>query len=201
MQNKFDILINSFLDNKVGISDNFISTPLSSKLIETLQTIYADKQMYSAGTGNNIILEHNKLFRSDMIYWLDRKHDNVSENSFLDMIDAFILYLNETYYTGITEYEFHYALYEKGSFYKRHLDQFKNNDSRKYTMILYLNEDWVKNDGGELCIYQNGEEQNISPNEGKMVFFKSNELEHEVLVTNKPRMSITGWLKTSTMLS
>ena len=201
MQNKFDILINSFLDNKVGISDNFISTPLSSKLIETLQTIYADKQMYSAGTGNNIILEHNKLFRSDMIYWLDRKHGNVSENSFLNMIDDFILYLNETCYTGITEYEFHYALYEKGSFYKRHLDQFKNNDCRKYTMILYLNEDWVKNDGGELCIYQNGEEQNISPNEGKMVFFKSNELEHEVLVTNKCRMSITGWLKTSTMLS
>ena len=25
--------------------------------------------------------------------------------------------------------------------------------------------------------------------------FKSSELEHEVLVTNKPRMSITGWLK------
>ena len=197
MQNKFDILINSFLDNKVGISDGFLNNLLSAKLIENLQALYADKQMHSAGTGNNIIVEQNKLFRSDMIYWLDRKHENESENSFLDMVDAFILYLNETCYTGITEYEFHYALYEKGSFYKRHLDQFKNNDSRKYTMILYLNEAWVKNDGGELCIYQEGNEQNISPNEGKMVFFKSNELEHEVLVTNKPRMSITGWLKTS----
>ena len=31
---------------------------------------------------------------------------------------------------------------------------------------------------------------------GKSVFFKSNELEHEVLVTYLPRMSITGWLKT-----
>jgi SM-20-related protein len=30
---------------------------------------------------------------------------------------------------------------------------------------------------------------------GKSVFFKSSELVHEVLTTNKPRMSITGWLK------
>ncbi len=166
-------------------------------LKENLLELYADKKMQSAGTGNNQIVEHNKLFRSDMIYWLDRKHNNASENSFLDMIDAFIIYLNETCYTGITDYEFHYALYEKDSFYNRHLDQFKNNDSRKYTMIMYLNDEWVKNDGGELCIYHENSEQNISPNGGKMVFFKSNELEHEVLVTNKPRMSITGWLKTN----
>jgi SM-20-related protein len=30
---------------------------------------------------------------------------------------------------------------------------------------------------------------------GKGVFFKSGELEHEVLLANKMRMSITGWLK------
>jgi len=197
LQNKFDILINSFLEHKVGISDDFLSKLLSDSLIDNLQTLYADKQMHAAGTGNKIIVEHNKLFRNDMIYWLDRKHENSSENSFLDMIDSFVLYLNETCYTGIKDYEFHYALYEQGSFYKKHLDQFKNNDSRKYTMIIYLNEDWAQKDGGELCIYQDGKEQNISPDCGKMVFFKSNELEHEVLVTNKPRMSITGWLKTN----
>jgi len=78
--------------------------------------------MHAAGTGNKIIVEHNKLFRNDMIYWLDRKHENSSENSFLDMIDSFVLYLNETCYTGIKDYEFHYALYEQGSFYKKHLD-------------------------------------------------------------------------------
>ena len=31
--------------------------------------------------------------------------------------------------------------------------------------------------------------------DGKTVFFKSSELAHEVLLTNKARMSITGWLK------
>jgi len=184
----------------VGITEHFLSKLLSSQLKENLQELYADKQMHSAGTGNNAIVEHNKLFRSDMIYWLDRKHNNTSENSFLNLIDKFVLHLNENCYTGITSYEFHYALYEKGSFYKRHLDQFKNNDSRQYTMIMYLNDEWVENDGGELCVYHSDSEQTISPTDGKMAFFKSNELEHEVLVTNKPRMSITGWLKTNTII-
>ena len=60
---------------------------------------------------------------------------------------------------------------------------------------VYLNDEWKENDGGELCVHNEGNRQNISPLNGKSVFFKSNELEHEVLVTHKPRMSITGWLK------
>ncbi len=35
----------------------------------------------------------------------------------------------------------------------------------------------------------------LRPTQGKAVFFKSNELEHEVLLTNQTRISITGWLK------
>ena len=98
--------------------------------------------------------------------------------------------------TGINGYEFHYALYETGSFYKKHIDQFRNNPSRQYSMIIYLNTDWVAGDGGQLSIHQVGKaSQEIDPTGGKTVFFKSSELEHEVLVANKPRISITGWLK------
>ena len=110
-------------------------------------------------------------------------------------MDKFISYLNETCYTGITSYEFHYTMYEKGSFYHKHIDQFKNDDSRKYSMILYLNADWKTGDGGELCIHHDDYLQYITPNIGKSVFFKSNELIHEVMLNNVPRMSITGWLK------
>lgn len=62
---------------------------------------------------------------------------------------------------------------------------------------MYLNTGWKHSDGGELCIHHQSEElQMISPDNRKMVFFKSNELVHEVLVTHQPRLSITGWLKT-----
>jgi len=151
--------------------------------------------LISAGTGNAMHSLKNTAVRGDKIHWLDRKHDNKHENAFFDLIDAFVLHLNTTCYTGINDYEFHYTLYEEGRFYKKHVDQFSNNSNRKYSMIIYLNEDWIVADGGELRIHHKTGLQDISPNNGKGVFFNSNETEHEVMITNKARMSITGWLK------
>ena len=195
MQNIFDTLINSFIENKIGIADNFLSKALSLQLKKNLIRLYSEKQLRSAGTGQNVPIDTHSLFRTDIIYWLDRNHNNLHENHFFDLMDDFVRYLNETCYTGITDYEFHYTLYEKGSFYKKHLDQFRDNDSRQYSMIMYLNDDWQEKDGGELCIHDENRLLNIAPCNGKSVFFKSNQLEHEVLMTHKPRMSITGWLK------
>ena len=87
------------------------------------------------------------------------------------------------------------ALFDKGSFYRKHLDQFQDNSSRQFSMITYLNENWQPEDGGELCIYDGDVTQKIAPTNRKTVFFKSNELVHEVLESHKPRLSVTGWLR------
>lgn len=197
MEKIFNELIDSFIKNKVGIAENFLNQTLSEHLIRNLNALQVGKQMLFAGTGNAIAVALDKNIRSDQIHWLDRDHNNEYENDFLDLIDQFVAYLNATCYTGITSYEFHYALYEKDTFYKKHFDQFKNNEVRQYSMIMYLNENWTATDGGELCIHHTHHLQHIAPVCGKGVFFKSSELEHEVLLTHKPRMSITGWLKIS----
>ena len=197
MEKAFECIISSFLENRVGLNNDFLNENLSSNLKENLLLLLFEKQLNTAGIGNNSNFLTNKIIRSDLIYWLDRKHNNIHENSFFDLIDEFVKYLNRTCYAGITGYEFHYAYYEKGSSYKRHLDQFKDNQSRAFSMIMYLNTDWSASDGGQLCIYQEDVAQLISPINGKCVFFKSSELEHEVLLNHKPRMSITGWLKTN----
>ena len=195
LHNNFNVLIDSFINSKVGIAEDFLTKALAFNLSQNLHALYSNQQLHSAGIGNNSVIDQNKLIRSDIIYWLDRKHNNEHENSFFDLIDAFVLYLNTTCYTGITGYEFHYALYEKGSFYKRHLDQFRNNESRQYSLVMYLNENWQEIDGGELCIHHEHHLQMISPTNCKGVFFKSCEMEHEVLLTTQPRLSIVGWLK------
>ncbi len=195
MQQIFNSLVTDFIDNKVGIAQNFLSASLTKQLKQNLLNLYRDKKMQAAGIGNALLSLQNTAIRGDRIYWLDRKNKNIYENEFFDVMDNFVSYLNETCYTGITGYEFHYAWYDKGSYYKKHLDQFRNNDSRKYSMILYLNDNWKEKDGGQLCIHHNNRLQTIAPENGKSVFFKSSELEHEVLLTNKPRLSITGWLK------
>lgn len=195
MENCFETLIASYIATKVGVVENFIGTDLIKQLTKNLLLLKNQNLLQAAGVGNAKKLQHNELIRTDTIYWLDKKHNNVYENEFLTQVEAFIVYLNQTCYTGITGYEFHYSLYEKGSFYRKHLDQFQNNSSRKFSLISYLNADWKTNDGGELCIYQKHQNQTITPTQGKTVFFKSDELVHEVLVTHEHRMSITGWLK------
>ncbi len=168
---------------------------LAAHLKENLLALFNNGQLQYANTGKGAGKLINSKVRGDSIYWLDREHNDPFENSFFDLVDAFVAYLNLTCYTGITGYEFHYTLYEKGSFYKKHLDQFTNNDSRKYSMIMYLNTGWLKADGGELCIHHAEGLQYIAPENGKTVFFKSAELMHEVLETTTNRLSITGWLK------
>ena len=41
-----------------------------------------------------------------------------------------------------------------------------------------------------------GHQYDINPEEGRVVFFRSDETDHEVFISNTSRMSITGWLKT-----
>ncbi|MDQ6471785.1 2OG-Fe(II) oxygenase family protein [Flavobacterium sp. LHD-80] len=195
MDDSFEDLIASYIENKIGISERFISDELSNNLKQNLIDLNTSSLLLTAGIGNSEKLSFDGKIRNDAIYWLDKKHNNSFENEFFDKIDAFVLYLNESCFAGITGYEFHYSLYEKGDFYLKHLDQFKNNSSRKYSMISYLNSNWKESDGGELMIHQNNSQQKIPPIQGKTVFFKSNELVHEVLVTQNTRMSITGWLK------
>ena len=163
MEKDFETLIASFIENNIGICNHFLSDELSNHLKQNLVELFDDKLLMAAGTGNAEKFNHNNSVRSDSIYWLDRRHDNMYENDFFDHIEGFIKYLNMSCYAGITACEFHYSLYEKGSFYKKHLDQFQNNSSRQYSLISYLNADWQTKDGGELMIYQKENNQTISP--------------------------------------
>jgi SM-20-related protein len=195
MENSFEALIATYIENKVGISEHFLSAELANNLKQNLIALNEDSLLMAAGIGNSEKLSYDGAIRSDSIYWLDKKHNNAFENEFFAQIEEFIKYLNSSCYAGITGYEFHYSLYESGDFYLKHLDQFKNNPSRKYSMISYLNSNWQESDGGELLIHQLDNNQKITPTQGKTVFFKSDELVHEVLLTQNTRMSITGWLK------
>lgn len=195
MEASFESLINSYIESNVGIASNFLPESLAKNLQQEILRLHENNKMRAAGTGISGKVQHNTSNRGDAIYWLDRKHNNVHENAFFDHIDAFVEYLNSNCYTGITNYEFHYTLYQPGTFYKKHIDQFQGNNNRVFSIISYLNADWKKADGGELSIHHESRTQLITPTNRKTVFFKSNELEHEVMITHAPRLSITGWLK------
>jgi len=195
MNNRFDLLIDSYLDTKVGIDPGFLTEALSTGLQQNILELQQEELMTAAGVGNEVIKDLNQKMRGDKIYWMDKNSANLYEQQFLGLVEDFIAHLNKTCYTGINAYEFHYAVYEEGSFYKRHKDQFKSDSNRKYSLINYLNENWLEEDGGQLLVYQNEETQSILPESQTAVFFKSDEMEHEVAKARRSRMSISGWLK------
>ncbi|MDX9882388.1 MAG: 2OG-Fe(II) oxygenase [Prolixibacteraceae bacterium] len=164
---------------------------LKNRLLQNLK----NKEMKIAGIGNR----DNHLLalsvRSDKIHWIDRHSAHPFEQQFISQINDLSAYLNKTCFTGISDYEFHYACFEKGTFYKRHLDRFKNDNARKFSVITYLNEKWEKKHGGELILYTGNEGTIIPPEWGKTVIFRSHTIEHEVSPSHTRRLSVTGWLK------
>jgi SM-20-related protein len=192
----FEKVVTSFIANEIGIASDFLGQELASKLRANLLELYEADALKEAAIGNLAKKTRDPSTRGDQIYWLDRKHDSPEEHLFFDLIDDFVAYLNRTCFTAITGYEFHYALYEPGTFYKRHIDQFRDDPARTFSVVMYLNDAWDEGHGGELCIHRPEGTQLIAPTMGKCVFFRSSQIEHEVLLSHKRRLSVTGWLKT-----
>lgn len=195
MEAKFEELIEGFITNKIGISEAFLSVSLAAALQQNLLRLKRDSRMITAGIGNAVVKDKTQKIRGDKTCWLDTKSKNAAEIEFLDMIRQFMGHLNKSCFTGLNSCEFHYALYEEGASYTRHKDQLKNDYNRKFSMIGYLNEDWKESDGGQLIIHEGETTQHILPTNQKAIFFQSDVIEHEVAIANRPRMSITGWLK------
>ena len=63
------------------------------------------------------------------------------------------------------------------------------------SVVIYLNEGWQSGDGGELqLIDQSKNKILVEPIRNRCVLFKSAEVPHEVLLANRSRYSLTGWL-------
>lgn len=201
MNPDYEPIIDGILTDGYGIMDNFLSPSETAALALSLRNRRETGQFRSAGVGNQQVTVETAV-RGDEILWLDEATATPHETAFLHRIGEFVQYINRTCYLGLRDYEFHYALYPTGTFYKRHLDRFRSDSRRKLSVICYLNTNWQESDGGQLVLYlpeADGSERrvNVLPLGGRLVCFDSGQLEHEVLPATRDRLSVTGWLKTA----
>ena len=193
----YEAIIADLLKQQYSVVDGFFSNEEVENLRSSLLQKYEEEEFKKAAIGNQFNELIVKAIRGDFISWIDESEANNEEIPFFTSVEDFTNYLNRTCFLGIREREFHYALYPEGTYYKRHLDTFQNDNSRKLSIVCYLNdEDWLPEYGGELVIYKPEEEISIYPLKGRMVIFESQILEHEVKPVKRERLSITGWLKT-----
>ena len=196
---QYEQIIEDLLEKQYSIVDDFFQTEEIDRLRTSLLAKYEEDQFKKSAIGNRTNELIEKAIRGDFILWMNEAEAGETEKIFFNKINNLVDYLNKTCFMGILHKEFHYAVYPKGTFYKRHLDTFQNDSRRKLSIVSYLNdENWLKTNGGELVIYkEDGSEEVIYPLPGRVVIFESQILEHEVKeVKNSERFSITGWLKT-----
>ncbi|WBL22248.1 2OG-Fe(II) oxygenase [Zunongwangia sp. HRR-M8] len=199
LNQQYETIIDDLLEKQYCIVDDFFENEEISRLRGALISQYQEDQFKKSAIGNRTNELVEKAIRGDFILWMNEAEAGETEKIFFNKINNLVDYLNRTCFMGILHKEFHYAVYPKGTFYKRHLDTFQNDSRRKLSIVSYLNDDsWENTNGGELVIYkEDGNEEVIYPLPGRVVIFESQILEHEVKeVKNSERLSITGWLKT-----
>lgn len=168
-------------------------------LSDYVHDLNAQGKLNPARIGHHATRQQDETIRGDAIAWLENGQDSrvrQLEERFAKLRQA----LNRELMLGLFEFEGHFALYAPGTGYRRHLDQFRDSDTRKISCVLYLNDgEWNPEDGGQLRLFLNGEADqpfiDIQPCGGTLVLFLSGRFYHEVRTTQRTRLSLTGWFR------
>lgn len=170
---------------------------LTAEQVQSLRDC-APENWKRARIGRNDDLQRETTIRSDKIQWLSQNMAQPVQD-YLERMEQIRQAVNRDFFLGLFEYEAHFAKYEQGDFYKKHLDAFRGQENRKLTTVFYMNEAWQPADGGELKIYDLDDQliDTVAPVAGRLVVFLSEKFPHEVLPTHADRVSIAGWFRTN----
>lgn len=194
MNELFDLVADGLADKSYAIIDNFLTSDEVDQIL-TLPHFNQHEQIFKkAGIGKNADLQINEAIRGDYILWLDKNTAPPAAGVYLNRLNELVQHLNRSLFLSMKDYEVHMTVYPVGTYYKRHLDQFKKDDHRKLSVICYLNNNWKEEEGGQLRIYTENESLDVLPVAGRLVCFRSDVLEHEVLPATRQRLSLTGWI-------
>jgi SM-20-related protein len=179
------------------IWDDFLTPAEIENVILDYQKIYQSGSFQKASTRNRDgIRRVNGEIRTDESYWLDPLTLTPAQAVFWDRLETLKKQINEKLFLGLWSFDGHYSLYSVNGGYQRHVDRFQDNDQRVLSMVLYFNSQWSPGDGGELRIHRPAQIPNIldvAPLGGRLVCFLSSSVVHEVMITQKCRMSFAGW--------
>ncbi|EKO3367131.1 2OG-Fe(II) oxygenase [Vibrio fluvialis] len=188
-----DALLDAIAEQGWFIWDDF----LTAEQVQSLRDC-APENWKRARIGRNDDLQRETTIRSDKIQWLSQNMAQPVQD-YLERMEQIRQAVNRDFFLGLFEYEAHFAKYEQGDFYKKHLDAFRGQENRKLTTVFYMNEAWQPADGGELKIYDLDDQliDTVAPVAGRLVVFLSENFPHEVLPTHADRVSIAGWFRTN----
>lgn len=197
---QLDAIADALVERGYLVADGLLPPALLASLSTHFDQLQKN-EFKAAGIGRQMDFQQQESIRSDKICWIEPTTD-VTVN-FLHYMESLRVGINRRLYMGLLDYESHFAHYPVGAFYKKHMDAFRANrqqgrSNRVLSTVLYLNQDWQSESGGELVVYAEEGEQviaKISPIAGRLVIFLSEKFPHEVLPATRERKSIAGWFR------
>ncbi|TAL75632.1 MAG: 2OG-Fe(II) oxygenase [Burkholderiaceae bacterium] len=195
---RYDEIYQSLEKQGWAISDSVI--PMSWQITLLMQgwQLWEDGHFHMAGIGRGANDARRPDIRGDTIYWIQPKSPE-ARHPFFAWMAEFREDLSKRYHLGLRSQEFHFARYGAGQGYKKHIDQHRDSDHRKISIVLYLNVQWNPINGGELCLYEpenpDLETRRVTPMGARLVVFRSGLIPHAVLPCRQTRWSLTGWLR------
>ena len=198
-EHRLDAIADALVAQGYLIIDKCLPETLLQVLLDHFNQLY-NTEFKAAGVGRQTDFQLQATIRSDKIRWIAATE---TTTEFLQWMESLRIGLNRRLFLGLFDYESHFSHYPVGAFYKKHVDSFRANrtlgqSNRVLSTVLYLNETWQSDNGGELVIYaENGEQvvEKVLPEFGRLVIFLSEKFPHEVLPATRERKSIAGWFR------
>ncbi len=197
-QSILDKVVEDLIKDGWSYNPGFLEAHEIAALASTASKRWEEGKYRQAGIGRGEGMAVRPEIRTDKISWIEESDPCPHVKRYLQFIEALRLAVNRSLFLGAFRFEAHFACFPPGSFYKRHLDCFQEQPRRKLTCLMYLSQDWSPEDGGVLRVYTHGERtdlyQDFLPMGGTLMVFLSEVFYHEVLPTQRERLSLTGWL-------
>ncbi|ADZ90903.1 2OG-Fe(II) oxygenase [Marinomonas mediterranea] len=192
----FDTIVQAIRSQGWCIVDGFFKQEFIDALAQDAKSINPD-QMKQAGIGRSSDHQVALNARRDRIQWIEP--DSPVRKQFLEAMEALRVALNRKLILGLWDYEAHFARYEGGAFYEKHVDAFQGRSNRVLSTVLYLNDEWEERAGGEFVLYDEHQQEleigRYMPSKGRFAIFLSEAFPHEVLPAAKTRYSVAGWFR------
>jgi len=173
----------------------FLPEALTLELAAECHKRAAEGELAPAAVGRGPSQEIREGIRGDHIQWLE-PGEVVACDTYLELMDSLRVAMNRGLFLGLEDFESHFAMYPPGAFYLKHVDRFRDDDRRMVSAVIYLNNAWLPEHGGQLRMYLKGDvEYDVVPIGGCLVVFLSGEIPHEVLPATRERLSLPGWFR------
>lgn len=173
----------------------FLPETLTRALAAECRKRETEGDLAPAAVGRGATQEVREGIRGDHIQWIEPGESEACDQ-YLGVMDSLREAMNRSLFLGLEDFECHFAFYPPGAFYRQHLDRFRDDDRRMVSAVLYLNEAWLPESGGQLRMsLKGGVEHDVQPTGGCLVVFLSGDIPHEVLPATRDRLSLTGWFR------